>query len=85
MTFHRDFKLRTVMLEFWGAEMPGDLLPDLAAIASRLGSGDDLSAKLGELLDREEVDALSRRIEAALDEPVFPRLDPRRNVPWPLE
>ncbi len=85
LTFHSDFKVRTVMLEFWGAPLPEGLLPDLRALADRLSSSDGLRGQLTELLTDEEVDVLLRRTEAVLDEPVFPRLDPRRNVPWPLE
>ena len=85
LTFHPDFKVRTVMLEFWGAPLPVDLLPDLSALADRLASSDGLRDELRELLSADEVDVLLRRTEAVLDDPVFPRLDPRRNVPWPLE
>ena len=42
LTFHSDFKLRTVMLEFWGAPLPDGVLPDLRALADRLSSSDDL-------------------------------------------
>ena len=85
LTFHPDFKVRTVMLELWGAPLPERLLPDLRALADRLGSSDGLRDELCELLSAEEVDRLLRRTEAVLEAPVFPRLDPRRNVPWPLE
>ncbi len=85
LTFHQDFKLRTVMLEFWGAELPEDILQDLAALADRLGSQGSVADRLAELLAHEEIDALRRRVEATLADPVFPRLDPRRNIPWPLE
>ena len=67
------------------APLPDKLLPDLRALADRLSSSDSLRGELCELLTEGEVDALLRRTEAVLDEPVFPRLDPRRNVPWPLE
>ena len=46
---------------------------------------DKLLPELCELLSGEEVDVLLRRTESVLAEPVLPRLDPRRNVPWPLE
>ena len=85
LTFHSDFKVRTVMLEFWGVPLPEGLLPDLGALADRLSSSDGLRDELCELLTAEEVDVLLRRTEAVLAEPVFPHLDPRRNVPWPLE
>ena len=85
LTFHPEFKLRTVMLEFWGEPLPDGLLPDLRALADRLNSSGGLRDRLCELLTVEEVDVLLRRTEAVLDDPIFPRLDPRRNIPWPLE
>ncbi len=85
LTFHADFKLRTVMLEFWDEPLPDALLPDLRTLADRLSSTDGLRDELRELLSAEEVDVLLRRTEAALADPVFPRLDPHRNIPWPLE
>ena len=45
LTFHNIFKLRTVMLEFWGAEVPGPMVHDLGCpqgppqLAGRLGRG----------------------------------------------
>ena len=65
--------------------LPDKLLPDLRTLADRFGSSDGLRDQLCGHLTSEEVDVLLRRTEAVLDEPVFPRLDPRRNVPWPLE
>jgi uncharacterized repeat protein (TIGR03843 family) len=85
LTFHPEFKVRTVMLEFWGAPLEEALLPDLRTLAERLNSPGGLRAELCDLLSSEEVDALLHRTEAVLEDPVFPRLDPRRNVPWPLE
>ena len=67
------------------APLPDKLLPDLRTLADRFGSSDGLRNQLCGHLTSEEVDVLLRRTEAVLDEPVFPRLDPRRNVPWPLE
>ena len=84
LTFHSIFKLRTVMLEYWGAQIPKLLLDDLGALAGRLDLKGDLATSLAELLNGQEIIALRRRIDAMLSEPVIPRLDPRRNVPWPL-
>ena len=85
LTFHAEFKVRTVMLEFWGAPLQEELLPHLSTLAERLASSDGLRDELRELLSDEEVDALLHRTEVVLENPIFPRLDPRRNVPWPLE
>ena len=85
LTFHPLFKLRTVMLEFWGTPLAEELMPDLAALADRLASADSLRDELRELLTEEEEGMLRQRTEAALDEPFFPQVDPSRNIPWPLE
>ena len=85
LTFHSDFKVRTVMLEFWGEPLPDALLPDLRVLADRLDSSGGLRDELRDLLTNDEVDVLLRRTETVLADPVFPRLDPHRNIPWPLE
>ncbi len=84
LTFHHVFKLRTVMLEFWGAEVPGPLVDDLAALKDRLRSPGELADGLRELLSGLEYDALIERIDAILRDPLIPELHPGRNVPWPL-
>ena len=84
LTFHNIFKLRTVMLEFWGAEVPGPMVHDLAALRDRLSSQGGLAEELRRLVSDIEYDALVDRIEAILKEPVIPELHPGLNVPWPL-
>ena len=84
LTFHNIFKLRTVMLEFWGAEVPGPMVHDLAALRDRLSSQGGLAEELRRLVSDIEYDALVDRIEAILREPLIPELHPGRNVPWPL-
>ena len=84
LTFHPVFKLRTVMLEFWGERVPSPLLDDLGRLAKVLESKAGVAAELAEMLSEGEMGALQGRIDAMLAEPVLPTLDPRRNVPWPL-
>ncbi len=85
LTFHREFKLRTVMLEFWGSSIPQPLLDDLVALGGRLESRSEIAADLAELLSEQESNALLQRVDSALKDPKIPELDPRWNVPWPLE
>ena len=80
LTFHSMLKLRTVMLEFWGQPLPQAMAADLKSLVSRLESAD---GELGELLTPRELEALNERAHAMVDRPVFPTLDPYRNVPWP--
>ena len=84
LTFHSDFKLRTVMLEFWGARIPQPLLDDISAVAGRLDANERLAGELAEVLTERETSALRRRIDILLDKRAIPELDPHHNVPWPL-
>jgi uncharacterized repeat protein (TIGR03843 family) len=84
LTFHQDFKLRTVMLEFWDEPIPDALVSDLRALMSKLELGGELRAALADLISGPELDALRARLDAMLASPVHPMLDPYRNVPWPL-
>ena len=84
LTFHRYFKVRTVMLEFWGSAVAGPLLEEMEALPGRLDSTSGESAELAELVSPQEMDALRQRVEAVLEHRVIPKLDPRLNVPWPL-
>ena len=60
--------------------------PNIAATygLEQVGDASYLALELGELLTNREISALLRRLESLLEEGVIPRLDPHRNVPWPL-
>ncbi len=84
LTFHPTFRVRTVMMEFWGEPIPRPLVDGLAALRPRLQKGGELAESLSGVLTEREVDALRGRLEAILSDPVHPMLDPYRNVPWPV-
>ena len=84
LTFHPDFKVRTVMVDLWGRPFPTSLLPDLEALVPKLEGKAELAESLSTALSGEEITTLRRRLDAMLADPVLPRLDRRRNVPWPL-
>lgn len=84
LTFHGDFKLRTVMLEFWDEPIPDALVSDLRALVPKLETGGELETALTGLVSATELDALRARLDAMVASPVHPMLDPYRNVPWPL-
>ncbi len=84
LTFHEESKLRTVMLEFWGAEVPADLVEDMKSLLDGLKAPSGFATSLAELLSQSEIDALTERLEGLIAEPVIPVLDSRWNVPWPL-
>ncbi len=84
LTFNPLARLRTVMLEFCGEPISDALVDDLRALGPSLGAGAPLGARLRELLADEEVEQLQARVAYVVEDPVFPMLDPDRNVPWPF-
>lgn len=84
LTFHSDFKLRTVMVEYWGQRIPQTVLDDIFAVADRLGDDEPLARQLAEVMTEEETGALRKRIEVLLERQTIPQFDPYHNVPWPL-
>lgn len=83
LTFHELLKVRSVMLEFWGTEIPLSLLQDLEEFRSHLSVGAELTRKLQEFLTDAEMDSLGQRLEFLLREGVYPVLDPGSDIPWP--
>lgn len=75
-------KLRTVIWEFAGEPMPGDLRADVRRVAGELRSGPLREAML-DLLDETEVDATAARAERLASVGRFPEPGPGRPFPWP--
>ncbi len=79
LCFHRDPKLRTVIWEFAGDDLPEKALAALAK------TSDGLPESLRSLLARDEIEAIRRRAERLLEKGTLPGLPsdgPR--YPWPL-
>ena len=75
--FHEENKLRTVLWDFGGQKIPGDLLAPLAGIKNLLPS-------LEPYLSRRELSALCSRADSIVKKGVFPRQPrDRRAMPWP--
>jgi uncharacterized repeat protein (TIGR03843 family) len=73
-------KLRTVIWDFSGEAIDGDLLADLARFAAS-----PAPATLHELLHVDEIDAVVKRAAAIVRSGAFPNPDPdRRPYPWPM-
>ena len=79
LSFHREFKLRTVIWDFAGEEIPDAVLDDV----TRLVDG-GLPDALAALLDPFERDATLTRARALLRERRFPVDTTGRRHPWPL-
>jgi hypothetical protein len=82
--FHVEYKLRTVIWEFAGEKIPPEQLAALAQLQEKLVGEEDASVRnLRELLSEREMEALQRRLESLLAQPVFPHPGPGRHYPWP--
>ena len=86
--FHVDDKLRTVIWDFSGEPLPGNLCNDLARLLSELnlerGNYSQLASGLLENISLAEIRALARRAEKIIGAGVFPAPDlHRRPYPWP--
>ena len=79
LSFHAEFKLRTVIWEFGGEDIPRPLLEDVAQFVAA-----GVPPALAELLDPFERDALLARGRALVNERRFPIDGTGRRYPWPL-
>lgn len=78
LCFHPDPKIRTVIWEFGGEQLPAPLLADLEAALPELD-------RLAPLLDDDEIAATRQRAEHLLRVRTFPLADPMgRCYPWPM-
>lgn len=85
ITFHADFKLRTVIWDWAGEPLPADIVADLRTLQDKLAEGSALSGKLDKLLLASEMEALRLRLRTLIATATFPEPDPALpNVPWPL-
>ena len=79
LTFHAEFKVRTVIWDFAGEPVPGDVAEALSELLDR-----GLPAALAALLDPFERDAVLTRAGAVLSGGRFPHDPTGRRHPWPL-
>ena len=81
LTFHSSFKMRTVMLEYCGREIPEDLVNDMKNLSNTFTQKSEI---LEPLINPEEIQALQYRLAEIIETPIMPILDPNVNIPWPL-
>ena len=78
LCFAAEFKLRTVVWEFGGEDIPEPLV----ASAEKIATAVPLS--VATMLVDEEVEAVQERAQWLVDHPVFPVDSSGRRYPWPL-
>lgn len=79
LSFHEEFKLRTVLWDYAGEPLASDHVDDLC---TWLDAGP--SVRLGELLTPAELDAMWSRARSAVASAHFPHDPTGRRYPWPL-
>ncbi len=80
LSFHAEFKLRTVIWDFVGEPIPAEVLADVAAFVD-----EGPPAELAALLNPFEHDAMVTRARAIVNEGLFPEDDTDgHRWPWPL-
>jgi uncharacterized repeat protein (TIGR03843 family) len=78
LCFSTEFKLRTVVWEFGGEQIPDPLVAAIAPIAAAVPLG------IATLLADDEVVAVRERAAWVVDHPRFPVDSSGRRYPWPL-
>lgn len=84
LCFHVDDKLRTVIWDFAGEDIPQNFLLDLERILHELEGNNQLRIGLADFLSENEIASLVDRIKNLLATKRFPEPAPDRRVfPWP--
>jgi hypothetical protein len=84
LTFHAQPKLRTVIWDYSGQNLPENLVGDLKRLDRQLAEKDNpLCREISSLLDGEEVKVFRKRVKAFLKNPRLPHPEEYRSFPWP--
>jgi hypothetical protein len=82
--FHAEHKLRTVIWEHAGEEIPDTMLVDMERFAQEVEPPTPVYQQLATLLSLREIDCLLDRVSSLLLHKSFPQPGPGRHYPWPL-
>jgi len=84
VTFHEYYKLRTVIWDFTGEDIPEELIADLKRLRNCVDHDESLKSELRLLLDLAEIRALKERIDELLEAGVYPSPpEDWPHIPWP--
>lgn len=81
LTFHEEFKLRTVLWQYAGQELDKDEVSKLESLKLRIN--DDIGVSLGELITKDEINSLLERIDMLISEGFPYPSEQWPAVPWP--
>jgi uncharacterized repeat protein (TIGR03843 family) len=86
LCFNRYWKVRTVIWDFGGTELPEEWVQDLVRARGCIALGEPDVEILTGLLSITERAALLDRLDGLIARPVLPEMDefPQRVVPWPM-
>jgi hypothetical protein len=84
LCFHPAHKLRSVIWEWAGDEIPAQLLADIETAELAIAAESDEAAPLLELLHEHESTAMLHRIERLLRDKRYPVPGQARHYPWPM-
>jgi len=84
LTFHAEYKLRTVIWDFIDQPLPPNLIDDLETLGRALAQDAPLSQILEQLLSDDETAALRARLRHLVETRQYPGPGPGHAVPWPL-
>ena len=84
LCFHRHEKLRTVIWDFAGEQLPEQWQLDLRRVHDCLRDREGSTSALAACLRDGELEALIERASKLLAHPVLPQMYPWRCVPWPM-
>ncbi len=79
LSFHAEFKLRTVIWDFGGEVIAPEVLEPLSRLLA-----DGVPVRLARWLDQIEIDAIGSRLSGLLVDGRFPQDPGGRRIPWPL-
>jgi uncharacterized repeat protein (TIGR03843 family) len=85
LTFHHLPKIRTVIWDFVGQDIPKQILKDTSRFLEELSKDSEFCAELSSLISPQEFDALVNRTRIFVETKTFMDLNPTLNIPWPLE